>query len=202
MTSIFLRFSVLFFIAFTSILNVNGQEKSSSITYIDSTKVDTSESVVIKRKHSPKVASYLSAVLPGAGQVFNGKIWKVPVIYAGFAVGLYFRQTYNHYYHTYDDLYNVDSVKQHPYKSIIYKKQKYDPAVILEYRNKMRKNRDFTTICLSAWYILNIVDACVDAYLFDYDISDNLSINIKPSFYYLNKDNFNTGIALRFYVRK
>jgi len=206
MTNILKRFSLLFLLFAFAIYQIFAQNNTSTITRIDSTKVDTSESVVIKRKHSPKVATYLSTVVPGAGQIFNGKYWKVPLIYAGFAVGYYLNRSFNSSYITYKNLYNIqqDSVTVNPtkFQYITYKGNKFEPAAIQEARNRMRKNRDLTTICLSVWYVLNIVDACVDAYLFDYDMSDNLSVNIKPSLFYLNKENYSAGIALRFYVKK
>lgn len=206
MTYYLKRIFFLFLICVLFLGHLSAQSRPSTAIYLDSTKTDTDESVVIVRKHSPKVAMYLSAVIPGAGQVFNGKYWKVPLIYAGFAFGISCHISYNSSYKTYQNLYKIysDSITKNPNAilQINYNGNKYPASSILEARDRMRKNRDLTTICLSAWYILNIVDACVDAYLFEYDMSDNLSVNIKPNFFYLDKNRYSTGISLRFYAKR
>lgn len=126
--------------------------------------------------HSARRASILSAILPGAGQVYNKKYWKVPVIYASFAAGIYFineNQTkldsYKNAYITrtnggIDDYYEV-----------------YDSNQLITIMDYYERNRDISYIITSAIYLLNIVDASVDAHLFHYEINEDLSLEWHPS---------------------
>lgn len=176
---------VLFIFAWTS--TTIAQETANRITYIDSTKTDTSSSVVIKRKHSPNIAWISSAILPGAGQVYNGKYWKVPLIYGGFAAGYYLNRFYNSHYKTYKHEYEkYQAFNQVTKKDTTFYIDGYhlSSAGVKEMRDYYRRNQDITTIALSVWYLLNIIDASVDAYMFDYDISDNLALHISPSAQY------------------
>lgn len=129
--------------------------------------------------HSPTLASLLSAAIPGAGQVYNKKYWKVPIIYGlggyvTYAV-LYNNKEYNRFktaylYATDDDPNTVDEFNgEIPDDQLKY------------YKDTYRHQRDLNIIGIMAIYIMNIVDASVDAHFFDYDISDDLSLKIAPS---------------------
>ena len=184
---------------------VEAQENNSTITLLDTTQNDTSKTVVYKRKHSPRTASILSACLPGAGQIYNKKYWKLPIVYAGFASGIYFNRYLNSKYVKYRYTYNnfrnpyLSKGKNPPNDSLIeYNGNMYYASEIREARDYVRKYRDLTSICLGAWYILTIIDANVDAYLFEYDVSDNLSINLHPNVYMSEIGKFNTGLTLSF----
>lgn len=189
---------VLFIFAWTS--TTIAQETANRITYIDSTKTDTNTSVVIKRKHSPKIAWISSAILPGAGQVYNGKYWKVPLIYGGFAAGYYLNRFYNSHYKTYKYEYEKYRVSEKDTTFYI-DGYKLSPAGVKEIRDYYRRNRDITTIALSVWYLLNIIDASVDAYMFDYDISDNLALHISPSTQYSIDGRLCGSMAIRIKFR-
>jgi len=133
--------------------------------------------------HSANKAALYSALLPGAGQAYNKKYWKIPVVYAGFGTLIYFIHSNNTEYVKFRDAYSFkasaspDSTLYNVYAD------KYPLSSLLEGRDYYRRNRDLTYILTSVWYILNVVDAAVDAHLFDYDISDNLSLQWKPEFY-------------------
>lgn len=133
--------------------------------------------------HSANKASLYSAILPGAGQAYNKKYWKIPVIYAGFGTLIYFIHSNNTEYVKFRDAYSFkasaspDSTLYNDYAD------KYPLASLLEGRDYYRRNRDLTYILTSVWYVLNVVDAAVDAHLFDYDISDNLSMQWQPEIY-------------------
>ena len=204
---VFFTSLVFFVVAY----NCSNAQNNNGITLLDSSKSDTAKSVVIRRAHSPKTATYLSMALPGAGQVFNKKYWKVPIIYAGFATGIYFNRIFNSKYNEFKAIYNDHN---NPYKAknktiptdTLIRVAKYNYPVsissVIEFRNYYRKYRDITIIAMSLWYVLNVVDASVDAYFFDYEMSDNLSLHIKPSLYYLNNKNYSLGVSLRLYSRK
>jgi hypothetical protein len=140
------------------------------------TPVDTTAKV-----HSVKKATLLSTFLPGAGQVYNKKAWKVPIIYAGFAGMAYLIKFNNDNYHKYNDALiarndgdstTVDNEFQ----------DKYTDENLATLQDYYRSNRDLSIIVTSLIYVLNIIDAHVDAHLYTFNVNDNLSIKVEPEF--------------------
>lgn len=175
-------FSVLVFLS----VNLYGQK-----TETDSLQFKVSEEV--KEPHSPKKAAMYSAIIPGWGQAYNKKYWKIPIVYAGFGTIGYFIGWNNRYYNTYKDAYsdltdddpNTDSYND------IEASQYYDlnnPTDFNNFRtglNKQqeyyRRNRDLLIISIIGFYGLNIIDASVDAHFFEFDISEDLTMNWQPT---------------------
>jgi hypothetical protein len=129
--------------------------------------------------HSPQRAALLSAIIPGLGQVYNQKYWKVPIIYAGFggiAIGII---RYNKFYQEMKFLYPMRVANP---TAILHG---YDPrrapaSAIKSARDYYRRNRDLFIIGAGLFYVLNIIDATVDGYFYEYDISNDLSLKISP----------------------
>jgi len=157
-------------------LNISAQDTIRPVPA--SQAADTSSAEV----HSPHKATIYSLVLPGLGQAYNRKYWKIPVIYAGFGALAYnftinnremkkFTEAYR--YVTNNDTFPIDNeyVTRYP-----------DPNDLQRGREFYRRRVELTVIVSTAWYILNVIDAAVDAHFFDYDISDNLSLRIDPVF--------------------
>ncbi len=147
-------------------------------------KVDTA----VMRKHSPRKATLLSAIMPGLGQIYNKKYWKVPIVYAavGIPIGLYFNnKTW------YDRTRYALAVVISPgptQDSIDAVHSQLRPLVdqkaegsILRYRNEFRKNMDYSILFTLLFWGLNIIDATVDAHLKGFDISDDLNVQIRPA---------------------
>lgn len=131
-----------------------------------------------KKRFSPRKALLYSAVLPGLGQVYNKKYWKVPIVYGGFvAIGY----GYN-------------------FNNTIYRKLKADLFYILEngtdggtnypnlgedqvrsFIDTYRRNRDLMVILFGVMYTLQIIDAHVDAHLKDFEINPELNVQLRPS---------------------
>jgi hypothetical protein len=127
-------------------------------------------------ERDPKVAVRRSAILPGWGQIYNRSIWKVPIIYAGFGVFgyLYYDNNQNYRlakynYRNYDDPAVTDIDRNRTAQSY------------QDERDFYRRNRDLQVILAALWYGLNLVDAMVEAHLDGFDVSDDLSMNIKPN---------------------
>ena len=132
----------------------------------------SNESKTIKSAHK---ASILSAVVPGAGQVYNKKYWKVPIIYASLATSIFFIKDNQNKLTTYQDAYITRSNGgTDDYIDI------YNNSQLLTIVDYYERNRDVSYIIAGAIYLLNIVDASVDAHLFDFDISEDLSLNTTP----------------------
>jgi hypothetical protein len=131
-------------------------------------------------KHSPGRAAGFSAALPGLGQAYNKKYWKIPIIYAGFAVFGYFIVNNNKELQTFKEAYiytaNGDtSYNDNPYIG------KYTQSQLEEGMNYYERNRDLSIILGCLWYTLNILEAYVDAHFFSYDISDDISLHVSPA---------------------
>ncbi|MFH1320515.1 MAG: DUF5683 domain-containing protein [Bacteroidota bacterium] len=147
--------------------------------------INNKQSTITNQEHSPQKATIMSAVLPGLGQAYNKKYWKIPVIYAGFAGLVYSISFFNGKYQNYKQAYiwRTDTLE-----STI---DKYDPQLandeiklsedgLFQYKESYRKNRDLSYILTGVLYILNIIDANVDAHFFDYDISEDLTLIVNP----------------------
>jgi TM2 domain-containing membrane protein YozV len=153
-----------------------------------------------QKTHSPKKASIYSALFPGLGQIYNGKYWKLPIIYGGFAGLIYGFSWNNNLYNDYFEAYRTISQYSSPGQLTAKDKAYLDkfinnPSIDLtnpshfNYVTKQlqsgkdfyRRNRDLTIIGMFALHVLNIIDASVDANFFDYDISDDLSMRIQPA---------------------
>lgn len=145
--------------------------KSTADTLV-STQNDT-----LKKKHSPKKAAIMSAALPGLGQIYNRKYWKLPIIYGGLGTLGY--------------LITFNSVQYSLYRKAYLAKIDDDPLTIDEYPfasedgllqrlNQHRRTRDMLIAGAVLVYALNIIDASVDAHLFEFDVSDDLSLRVEP----------------------
>lgn len=126
--------------------------------------------------HSPHKATMYSAVVPGLGQIYNKKYWKLPVIYGLTGVFIYAFDFNNNQYNKYKNAYaEFDTGERVEFEGYTNKE------IILRLKDNYRRNRDLNVILLAGVYMLNIIDATVDAHLFNYDISEDLSLNIQPS---------------------
>ena len=124
--------------------------------------------------HSPTKASVYSAILPGLGQAYNKKYWKIPIVYGALIGGAYTiinnRSKMRRLNDEFRDLYannNAPTAEQ------------------ITIRNGYRQNRDVGILVVTAFYALQIVDATVDAHFFNIDLNENLNVALKPSAQFL-----------------
>ncbi len=162
-----IKIYLIYFTLLMGSLQGMAQLRSDSLFYLSSDK------------KSPRKASFYSAVLPGMGQVYNGKAWKVPIIYTGAAVLVYYYNFNNNKYHEYKDNY-LRKIANDPNNPVDPKFRYASEERILYYMNYWRRNRDLLVLGIVGLYLANIVDATVDAYLYDYNISPDLSLRITP----------------------
>ncbi|MEI7803666.1 MAG: DUF5683 domain-containing protein [Bacteroidota bacterium] len=201
--------SLFLLLFFFSSANCFAQKDSSA----DKMVTDTGAKKVfhlIPEKHSPKFAGILSAVVPGTGQAYNKKYWKIPIVYAGAATAGYFiyrnYTIYNNFKNAYqlaadtDLLNDIHSFRVwNPTKKEIYYPYLYDQSLKAEIQDIYRKYLDYSVVAGVAVYGLNIIDAVVDAHLYDFNISDDLSLNIHPVLFNLN--NYKTVSGLTFQLK-
>ena len=167
---------------------------SDSVVIIEAEDIITSDALIAPSymfKPSPQKAVIYSAIFPGLGQVYNRKYWKLPIVYGGF-VGFTYAITWNNgYYQDYLGAYqdivdgNPETVRWHNMLPFGMDPETIDEAwftdVLQQRKDYYRYYRDLSVIGTIAWYLLAIVDAYVDAQLFDFDMSPDLSMRIEPA---------------------
>ena len=126
---------------------------------------------------SPRKAAILSSALPGLGQIYNKKYWKVPIIYAGLLTSAYYINENNIQYKQYKNAY-LRRLDNNPNNDDFV--GKYSSGDLLILKDFYRRNREISILCFIGTYIINILDASIDSHLFDYDISEDISLQIKP----------------------
>jgi hypothetical protein len=156
----------------------------------------------IKFKPETLKATMMAVSFPGLGQIYNRKVWKIPVVYAGFGALIYSAgfngKNYNMYMKAYQDF--TDKVlKTDSYLKVInpgvdrstydplYNPKSYDAARYDNFKTGMlrmvdyyKRYRDLSYIGIAGWYLISILDANVDASLFNYDVSPNLNLTLAP----------------------
>ena len=150
----------------------------------------------------PLKATMLAVAFPGLGQVYNRKYWKIPLVYAGFGGlvysisfnGSYYNELMKAYQDFIDKIPETDSyiklitwAEPSAYDPVLYP-ETADPSKaswvqdrLLKAVDYYKKNRDLSYIGIAAWYLVSVLDANVDASLFNYDISKNLDLDIAPA---------------------
>lgn len=143
---------------------------------------DRKDSVMRARNLSPHKAS-LWAILPGAGQIYNRKYWKISLVYVGFAVIGYIALDNRNMYLKYNDAYicsvQADEDPDFTCEDPLFLKYP-NTSDLLQIKDLYRRNTELTVIVGALWYILTIVDATVDAHLSHWEVNDNLSVDIQP----------------------
>jgi hypothetical protein len=198
-------------------------------TTIPSEQNNSKQDITVQRKynkHSPKLAATMSMIIPGAGQIYNEKYWKAPVVWAGLGISIYYifnnDKKYNEYKNAYRDwIYTVRTYNDPTYvpdepNTYSYLTLESLEAINLEYylknnstyvttflynnRASYKRDRDLSVIVTLGIYVLNIIDATVDAHLFDYDVGDNLSLRLEPkvSPVFTYNSSFGLSCKLRF----
>ena len=186
-----MNFSVRHFVLFTFLLmaiapcmsqrknnlNTKGISQSDSLQK----RIKKSEDTVKKVKSIASKAALRSAILPGLGQIYNKKYWKLPLVYGGLAIPVslfsYNKQWYDRTRYAYQVRSNQDTAG---YAQIWRSLKPLSTESLKRYRNEFRKSMDLSVIYLLLVWGLNVVDATVDGHLRTFDISDDLSMEVKP----------------------
>jgi hypothetical protein len=180
MKKILLVISFLFFCFVSG--KITAQAPSISM---DSIGQKPSDSVIKKtiKKFNPTTATIRSAILPGLGQIYNKKYWKLPLVYGalGTTAAIYFYNVKNYrslkqaYIYLTDNNPGNDSLVDPSYSNL-------SVNAIRSYRNSFRQNVDYSVLFFIVFWGLNVVDATVDAHLKLFDVNDDLSLQLKPGY--------------------
>lgn len=153
---------------------------------------------------TPSRAAFYSAILPGLGQAYNKKYWKIPIVYAALGTGIYFfidnTNEYNRYRDIYkrrlagftdDEFWGTDG-NQDPLST-----PQISNDALIRAQRALRKNREISLLVTIGIYALNIIDANVDAHLLQYNVDENLAL--QPHFKMNEWDaTSNLGLTLNF----
>lgn len=148
----------------------------------------------------PRRAAFLSFILPGAGQAYNKKWWKMPIVYGALGTAIYFE---------------IDNIKQYRalrdnYKWLVDEDPNTNPTeepyifmdatTLKGYRDQWRRYVELSSLALGFVYLLQVTDAYVDAHLHSFDVSDDLSLRFKPKIGITSGlgATFGAGVSLEF----
>jgi Family of unknown function (DUF5683) len=161
--------------------NVNGQQvvgerDTVKIDAVDVPQVEQATPISsYAKRFDPRKALLYAAVFPGSGQVYNKKYWKLPIVYGGFFGGIYLVSFYQEQHTRYrKDLFelindqtaiNPNGFTQDQLRSLV---------------DKARRERDYFLVLTGLWYILQMVDAHVDAHLKEFDLNPKLKVSLEP----------------------
>ncbi|MBS2096657.1 DUF5683 domain-containing protein [Carboxylicivirga linearis] len=178
--------------------------------FIEGTQV---EFVKEKKPHSPHKASFYAAILPGMGQIYNKKYWKLPILYGGIGATGYAIHFNSKYYKKYRSAYRDFIIQDPGNKSYL----EFIPPGLTEAdvvggtyeswfedaleRKKQyyKRYRDLSYFIMVGVYIIQIVDAAVDAHFYNFSISDDLSMRVNPTIMESSRGDYGgVGIQLNF----
>ena len=148
----------------------------------------------VAKEHDPTRAALLSAAIPGLGQAYNKKYWKIPIVWGGFAAFGYFINWHNEQYQFYrrNLIYAIEGDPDYPNETNL------DVATLRSGRDFYRRNRDQLALYGILFYLVQIVDAHVDAHLIEFDVNQDLSARIQPNFIPLQTGGGNLTLSIKF----
>ncbi len=141
----------------------------------------------------PAKAAFFSAILPGLGQAYNKKYWKIPIVYGGLITSLYFYSDNNTKYNEFRTIYKrrLEGFTDDKFQGV------YSDNVLINAQRTFQRNRSISLLVTLGIYILNIVDANVDAHMIQFNVSNNLSL--QPDFTPNDRTNqYTIGLTLNY----
>ena len=156
----------------------------------------------------PRLAVWLSLLVPGGGQIYNRKYWKLPIVYGGYVGCIYAltwnQSTYTDYQNAYVDIMDNDpNTKSYedflpPHYEIDTSMENWLKDVFKQRKNKYRRYRDLSIFAFAGMYVVAAIDAYVDAELSHFDISTDLSLRVEPNIIIDNRGVPSAGFSLAF----
>ena len=177
-----MRYLILAAIVLIIALPVNAQKDTTKVDKIIIKKdnvISQSTKDSINSLKKPRKAALMSAIVPGLGQAYNEKYWKIPIIYSALGLAIYFND-YN--YKQYKRYLNAYIAETDTLPETVSEFAGQISVDNLEYnKDSFRRNRDISFLALVLVYFFNIIDATVDSHLFDFDIGEDLSLKVLPT---------------------
>lgn len=167
---------------------------------IDTVRLNARQTAEIK-KIVPKKATLLSLALPGLGQAYNRQYWKIPIIYAGFAVFGYNIVTFNKKFKAFEVGYST-AYNSTGTKTAFVNGREYSVQQLKLGYDTYRRWRDLNIILTAVFWAVNAVEANVAAHLRTFDLSDDLSLRLQPGVQTMPGTSAIPGIRLTFHLKK
>ena len=177
-------------------------KKYSTLSYVGAgmawwaSLMDMTVSFKSDRRPDPGKSTLYSILLPGLGQIYNGEYWKLPIYYGAIAGGIYFytdnKRNYQRYKWIYDQATSDDPTVEKPPLTA-------DKALI--YRDLFRRYRDYSILATALFYVVQVVDANVFAYMQDFEVDDDITLRLEPKVItpeFASVPGMGVGLTLRF----
>ena len=180
---------------------------------VDTAKKGSAKKVIAdtttkRLKHDPRKATFRSAVLPGWGQIYNREYWKLPIVYGALAIPASLYIYNNNYYHLmkfgYEARYLLDIKGNDSLVNQVSPKVKnsagglFSLSTYQSYRNSFKRNKDYSLLWFLILWGVNVADATVFGHLKEFDVSDDLSLEINPSYIpYTKSSGVNLVLSLK-----
>tara|TARA_R110002020_G_scaffold203146_5_gene406575 strand:- start:19218 stop:19865 length:648 start_codon:yes stop_codon:yes gene_type:complete len=211
-------FWALFFVLITTAIRAQeDQDPSREIDSVQATELPAEDMVVqdsvfVKREEmnplAPSKAAFYSAILPGLGQIYNKRYWKVPLVYAALGTGIYVYNYNDDLYDRFrtafkrrragftdDEFYNFNG------DELVVGEPDLSDEALQDGQERYQRDRDLALVVTIALYALNIIDANVDSHLKQFNVDDNLSMDFRPYLEYnpITADpNYGMAITIKF----
>lgn len=172
--------SFLFFLLF--VFTLTAQEDSLRIE-----KPEVADTISEEKDYkpynalAPAKAAFYSAILPGLGQAYNGKYWKIPLVYAGIGTGVYFYIDNDKKWNRYRDAYK-DRLAGRKDEFIVNGEERISDGGLIRAQELFRRNKEISILVIAGFYVLNIIDANVNAHLQQFNVSEDLSLKSNINF--------------------
>jgi len=174
-------------------------QDSLTVTQDDSLIIESRDTVLLKTyaaRYDPRKALLYAAVIPGLGQIYNKKYWKLPLVYGGFiALGYginFYQEGYDKYkkelYYNLENGYTEDNDFRPG--------DNYTTANYRRIVDQYKRQRDFMIILMGGMYLLQVIDAHVDAHLKEFDLNPNLQVSIQPAIEQNSLIGMQSGVSL------
>lgn len=154
------------------------QRRLAAVAGSDTTTVRDSITAKLPFQPKPKKAALYSAIIPGAGQIYNRQAWKAPIIYVGMGVSFYFLAYNTNDYRTLRRNYlaaiDTDPSTKNEFAGL------YDAPALLSLQQQARRYLDMTVLFTTLGYTLQVLDALVYAHLRGFDVSEDISLRLGP----------------------
>lgn len=191
-----MRFIIIFFLFFVCCANYAVAQDSVAVAQIKDTSVITKPDSVLKKKFQPdaKRAGLYSSLFPGLGQIYNRQYWKVPIVYAVMGTTLYFVVKRNNEYQKYRKAYvsriEYGDNSTDEFQGIL------NVTGIKQYQDEAKQSRDLMVVYTVIGFAGQILEAISGAHLRNFDISKDLSMQVKPVMTPINT--FGVGLVVNF----
>lgn len=188
-------FYTLLLCLFSVLFSFSQKEKDSTSIGLDQGIIKTNKTLVKKEIDPlrPSKAAFYSALLPGLGQVYNKRYWKVPIVWGAVGAGVYFYVRNDKQYDRYRDAYKrrLAGFKDDEFNGLI------SDDGLIRAQEQFRRNKEISLLVTFGLYALNIIDANVDAHLLQFNVSEDLSLS--PHYQYNEMENTSDlGLTLNF----